>query len=65
MAVEEFHKEYGKDFVNFGFRPGGAVMLVNLGRNIHDVCRQDVYGTPVDGTADDEGRHAAPRTSPS
>jgi hypothetical protein len=48
VAVEEYHKQYGKDFVNFGFRPGGAVMLVNLGRNIHDVCRQDVYGTPVE-----------------
>lgn len=48
VAVAEFKKEYGKDFVNFGFRPGGAVMLVNLGRNIHDVCRQDAYGTPVD-----------------
>ena len=47
VAVEEYHKVYGKDFVNFGFRPGGAVMLVNLGRNIPDVCRQDVYGTPV------------------
>jgi hypothetical protein len=48
VAVDEYKKEYGKDYVNFGFRPGGAVMLVNLGRNIHDVCRQDVYGTPVE-----------------
>jgi len=48
IAVDEFHKQYGKDFVNFGFRPGGAIMLVNLGRNIHDVCMQDVYTTPVD-----------------
>jgi hypothetical protein len=47
VAVDEYHKVYGKDFVNFGFRPGGAVMLVNLGRNVQDVCRQDVYGTPV------------------
>jgi len=47
VAVAEYHKKYGVDFVNFGFRPGGAVMLVNLGRNIHDVCKQDVYGTPI------------------
>ncbi|MFZ1946056.1 MAG: hypothetical protein WAW06_00750 [bacterium] len=47
VGAGEFHKEYGKDFVNFGFRPGGAVMLVNLGRNVHDVCREDTYGTPV------------------
>jgi hypothetical protein len=48
VAVGEFKKEYGVDFVNFGYRPGGAVFLVNLGRDIHDVCRQDVYGTAVE-----------------
>ena len=48
VALDEYHKQYGVDYVNFGFRPGGAVMLVNLGRNIHDVCRQDVYGTPIE-----------------
>jgi hypothetical protein len=44
----EYRKEYGIDYVNFGYRPGGAVFLVNLGRDIHDVCRQDVYGTVVE-----------------
>ena len=48
VAVQEFAKEYGVDFVNFGYRPGGAVFLVNLGRDVHDVCRQDVYGTAVE-----------------
>jgi hypothetical protein len=48
VAVEEYGKQYGVDFVNFGYRPGGAVFLVNLGRDIHDACPQDVYGTPVD-----------------
>jgi hypothetical protein len=48
VAVEEFGKEYGTDFVNFGYRPGGAIFLVNLGRDIHDVCPQDVYGTPIE-----------------
>jgi hypothetical protein len=48
VAVEEYHKQYGVDFVDFGYKPGGAVTLVNLGRDIHDVCRQDVYGTPVE-----------------
>jgi hypothetical protein len=48
VGVEEYGREYGADFVNFGYRPGGAVTLVNLGRDIHDVCRQDVYGTPVE-----------------
>ena len=48
VAVEEYHKEYGVDFVDFGYRPGGAITLVNLGRDIHDVCRQDIYGTSVE-----------------
>jgi hypothetical protein len=48
IGVGEFNKQYGVDFVNFGYRPGGAVMLVNLGRDVHDVCRQDVYGTAVE-----------------
>ena len=47
VGVEEYGREYGKDFVNFGYKPGGSVMLVNLGRNIHDVCKQDIYGTRV------------------
>jgi hypothetical protein len=47
VGVGEFQKEYGVDFVNFGYVPGGAVALVNLGRDVQDVCREDVYGTPV------------------
>jgi hypothetical protein len=47
VAVGEFNKEYGVDFVNFGYKPGGAVTLVNLGRDVHDVCREDVNGTRV------------------
>lgn len=48
VAVRELDKQYGVDYVNFGYKPGGAVTLVNLGRDVHDVCRQDIYGTPVD-----------------
>lgn len=47
VAVGEYAKEYGIDFVDFGYIPGGAVALVNLGRDVHNVCREDVYGTPV------------------
>jgi hypothetical protein len=48
VGEAEYAKQYGVDYVNFGYRPGGAVFLVNLGRDIHDVCRQDVYGTAVE-----------------
>jgi hypothetical protein len=48
VGAQEYHKVYGVDYVNFGYRPGGEVTLVNLGRDIQDVCRQDIYGTPVE-----------------
>ncbi len=48
IAENEFHRQYGIDYVNFGYRPGGAIFLINLGRDVHDVCRTDVYGTPVE-----------------
>ncbi len=47
VAVGEYSRKYGVDFVDFGYIPGGAVALVNLGRDVHNVCREDVYGTPV------------------
>jgi hypothetical protein len=48
IAVGEYEKEYGIDYVDFGYIPGGAIALVNLGRDVHNVCREDVYGTPVE-----------------
>ena len=48
VAAGEYNKEYGTDYVDFGYVPGGAVALVNLGRDVHNVCREDVYGTPVE-----------------
>jgi hypothetical protein len=47
VGVEEYHKQYGVDFVDFGYIPGGAIALVNLGRDVQNVCREDVYGTPA------------------
>ena len=48
VGAGEYNREYGVDFVDFGYIPGGAIALVNLGRDVHNVCREDVYGTPVD-----------------
>jgi hypothetical protein len=42
------NKHYGTDFVNAGYRPGGAVMLLSLGRNFNDVIRVDYAGRPID-----------------
>lgn len=42
------HKQYGVDYINVGYRPGGAVMLLSLGRNFRDVIRVDRRGTSID-----------------
>ncbi|MCX7995330.1 MAG: hypothetical protein N3A65_06130 [candidate division WOR-3 bacterium] len=43
-----YNKKYGEDFINVGYRPGGAVMLLSLGRNFSDVIKVDYQGIPVD-----------------
>jgi hypothetical protein len=41
--------EYGKDWVNFGFRPGGFVMIQSLAKSqdIHQTMKSDASGTPL------------------
>jgi hypothetical protein len=52
LALEEigpkFNKEYGVDYINVGYRPGGAVMLVSLGRDVGELVRTDHTGVPID-----------------
>lgn len=52
MAINRFapqyEKKYGTDYINVGYRPGGAVMLLSLGRNFRDIVRSDYLGTPID-----------------
>lgn len=38
-------KEYGVDFVNLGFRPGAAVVLNSMARDIHQTFPEDVTRT--------------------
>ncbi|SHK22960.1 hypothetical protein SAMN02745227_01844 [Anaerobranca californiensis DSM 14826] len=40
-------KEYGKDYVNLGFKPGGGVMLNALARDIHQTFPEDVTRTKI------------------
>ena len=41
--------EYGKDWVNFGYRPGGFIMVQGLAKakNLQEVLKTDVKGVPV------------------
>jgi hypothetical protein len=44
----EFHKTYGVDFVNLGFKEGREVVMVSLGKSIRETYPTDYRGTPVD-----------------
>lgn len=48
QAAAEFHKRPGVDYVMMGYRPGGAVIIMNIGENIRKAFPADYYGTPFD-----------------
>jgi hypothetical protein len=41
-------KEYGKDFVNVGFKAGGIVTVQAMGKNFRDVFPSDMNATPIE-----------------
>ncbi|MBN2619522.1 hypothetical protein JXB22_00410, partial [candidate division WOR-3 bacterium] len=43
-----YGKEYGVDYINIGYKPGGAVMLLTFGRSVADVVTTDYAGVPID-----------------
>jgi|UniRef100_A0A7V3VTU9 hypothetical protein len=43
-----YNKTYGVDYINVGYRPGGAVMLLSMGRNFYDVIKVDYQGIPIE-----------------
>lgn len=45
---QRYNKKYGEDYLNAGYRPGGAIMLLSLGRNFADVIKVDYQGIPID-----------------
>lgn len=47
-VAPEYNKQYGVDYVNIGYRPGGQAMLITLGKNIRDVAVSDFRGFPAD-----------------
>jgi hypothetical protein len=48
VALDEFHKTYGVDFVNLGFKEGREVVMVEMGNSIPKTFPKDFYGTPVE-----------------
>lgn len=44
VAVGEFHKKYGEDFVNLGFKEGREVVMVSMGNSIPQTFPSDYHG---------------------
>ena len=48
VAVGEFNKVYGEDYVFLGFRPGNEAVVKGIVSNIRKLYTVDVYQTKVD-----------------
>lgn len=46
-VAREYDKEYGRDYVFFGFAPGGSAVILGMGSDIERVFPEDAYGTPL------------------
>jgi hypothetical protein len=47
QVATEMGKEYGKDYVDLGYRPGYISVMIAMGREIGDVFASDYQGTPI------------------
>ncbi len=47
-VAKEYGKKYGEDYVFLGYRPGVAAVMINMGKEIRSVFREDYWGTPLD-----------------
>jgi hypothetical protein len=45
--AKQYHKRYGVDWVNWGYRPGGADMIRGWAKEIRKIVRTDAHGTPI------------------
>lgn len=48
IAVKEFNKKYGTDYVNLGFKEGREVVMVSMGESIPKTFPTDYHGTKVE-----------------
>ena len=47
QVAEEYGAEYGKDYVDLGYRPGYIAAMIAMGREIEDIYASDYRGTPI------------------
>jgi hypothetical protein len=46
---KEYDLEYGRDYVNLGYKPGGDIVIKSLGASFREVFPKDMAGTPTGG----------------
>jgi hypothetical protein len=46
--AKEFHKKYGVDYVNLGYKANYQAVLLGLGKSFRSIYPTDFYGTPLD-----------------
>lgn len=45
--AREYNREYGKDWVDLGFKPGGSILVRQMAKDFQDAVKTDHKGTPV------------------
>jgi hypothetical protein len=46
--AREYGREYGKDWVDLGYKPGRSVLVRQLAKDFHGAAKTDRNGTPLD-----------------
>lgn len=44
---KDYHKEYGVDWVNWGYKAGGATFLIGWAKDAHRLIGKDIKGTAI------------------
>lgn len=48
LAAKEYDKEYGKDYIHLGYKPGGTILIRGMVKDIYESARADMNGTPLE-----------------
>ena len=48
VTSKEYNKEYGKDYVFLGWKPGITAVILGMGRSIRETFPTDYYGKSID-----------------
>lgn len=48
QVAKEYDKKLGQDYCYFGFRPGGTIIMLQMGVNVKKALPLDYYQTPYD-----------------